>query len=149
MVEWFYFILTFFACNLWRGHLEGWRVWAIVWFQIILYTQVTFSTSSFLFCFTPISDLESSFFLGISYICSIFYKNLRTFFRAFLAAKFFSSLQKVGPHAHQQPFHRFPSHQQLVDLNDWWNLQSMPNKVSIFESSSNDWATVWLVYVVI
>ena len=36
----------------------------IDWFQKTLYTQVKIATSSFLFCFTPIADEESSCFLG-------------------------------------------------------------------------------------
>ena len=40
------------------------------------------------------------------------------FFLAFSAANIFSSPWKVVPHAHQQPVHRFPSHQQSIDLQN-------------------------------
>ena len=53
-------------------------------------------------------------------------------FLDFLAAKVFSSPQKVGPHAHHRPVHRFPFNQQAIYLNDRQKLQSIPNKVLIF-----------------
>ena len=55
------------------------------------------------------------------------------YFRAFSEANIFSSPQKFVPHAQQQPIHRFTSNQKPIDLNDRRKLQSMPNKVSIFE----------------
>ena len=120
------------------------------WFQTTLYTYVKFSTSWFLFCFTPTSYLERSLYLDISYIRSIFTQILVLyFFRAFLEANVFSSPWKVVPRDQQQPVHRFPSHQQAIKLNDWWNIQSMMNKVSIFGSSLNNWATVQSVYILI
>ena len=51
-------------------------------------------------------------------------------FRAFLATNFFSSPRKVGPHAQQQPVHRFPSHQQPINPDNQQKLQSPPNKAS-------------------
>ena len=55
----------------------------------------------------------------------------------FSASNVFSLPQKVIPHAQRQPVKCFTSHQKLIDLNDRWKLQSTPNKVLIFESSSN------------
>ena len=59
-------------------------------------------------------------FLGIYYILSIVYTNCSTLFlRDFSAANFLAHLRKFIPRAQQQPVHRFPSHQQLIDLNNW------------------------------
>ena len=55
------------------------------------------------------------------------------FLEPFQQPNFFISPQKFVPHAQLQPFHCFPSHQQLIDLNDQQKLQYLPNKVSIFE----------------
>ena len=93
------------------------------------------------FFLIPTSDLESSFFLGISYIRSILYTNHSNFLQHFLLANFFSSPRKVGPHAQQHPVQCFPSQQQLIDLNNQQKFQFTPNKIYIFKSPSNDQAT--------
>ena len=71
------------------------------------------------------------------------------FFRDFLEANLFFSLQKVVPHAQQHPVYRFPSCQQVIDFNDQQNLQYTPNKFSIFGSSSKNQATIRYVYAII
>ena len=90
---------------------------------------------------TPISYLESLFFLSISFIHFIF-TQIPALFKTLFRSDCFSSPQKVGPHDQQQPFHQFPSHQQEINLNERKKLQYTPNKVYIFESSSNYRATV-------
>ena len=54
-------------------------------------------------------------------------------FRYFSEANLFSVPWKVGPHAHQEPVRSFTSHQQSIELNDQLQIQSSPNKVSVFE----------------
>ena len=85
------------------------------------------------------------FFLCISNIRSILYKNCSTlFFKAFSAANFFSSPWKVLPDSQQHNFHFFPSHQQSIELNNQWKLQYLQKslhfwiiiKVSIYRSIS-------------
>ena len=64
------------------------------------------------------------------------------FFRDFSEANVFSLSQKFGPHAQHQTVHSFPVHQQLIDLNNWWKLQSLTKKYHFFKYSSNNQATV-------
>ena len=50
-----------------------------------------------LFCFIPISDKETSFFLGIFYTRSILYKNcINLIFRAFSEANFLADIEELA-----------------------------------------------------
>ena len=55
------------------------------------------------------------------------------FFRTYSAANFKISPHKFVSHAHQQPVHRLPRHQKMINLNNRQKIQYLPNKVSIFE----------------
>ena len=78
-----------------------------------------------------------------------FLHKLYYFKKVYSSDNLFSSPQKVGPNAQQHPAHHFPNHQKYINLNDWKNIQSLSEKVSIFKSSSNDLSTVQYFYVVI
>ena len=49
----------------------------------------------------------------------------------------------------QHPVHYFPSHQQLINLNNRRKLQYLRNKALVFKSLLNNQATVRSFYVVI
>ena len=72
----------------------------------------------------------------------LFYTQIVVLFFCLFSSQLFIWTWKLGPDAHQQPVHRFPSHQQAINLDNQRKLRSTLKKVSILGSSSNNQATL-------
>ena len=103
------------------------------WFHTTMYIWFTANISIFHFVLAQLK-IKIAHSSSVFSTCVQFCPRIVAFyFWNLLAANILSWPQKVGPHAQHQPIHRFLSHQQSIDHNNQWHLQSPLNKVLTFK----------------